>query len=82
MHFLPGKHRFIFKAIADIYKATMEVHEIEGPIPIILAKDKTKVKQQIAWEPKFDTLAGFCSHREDHVCISDYEPLVGVGDDG
>jgi hypothetical protein len=73
VQFVPGEHANIFKAVASIYKAAMSVHGIDGLVPVILAEDETKVKQRIAWEPKHDTLAG---------CISDYKPLVGVGDEG
>jgi hypothetical protein len=45
IHYLLGTYGFIFKAIVGIYKATMEVHGIKGPIPITLVEDKTKVKQ-------------------------------------
>jgi hypothetical protein len=82
VQFVPGEHANIFKVVASIYKAAMSIHGIDGPVLVILAEDETKVKQRIAWEPKHDTLAGFCGPKENHVCISDYKPLVGVGDEG
>lgn len=36
----------------------------------------------MTWEAKFDTLAGFCGHQNDHRCISDYKPTVGIGEEG
>jgi hypothetical protein len=82
VHFKPGEHASIFKAVAEIYKTVMEVHGVGGIVLVILAEDETKVKQRISWEPKYDTLAGFCGPKSDHSCISDYKPVVGVGDEG
>jgi hypothetical protein len=82
VHFMHGEHASIFKAVVEIYKAAKEVHGVGGVVPIILAEDETKVKQRISWEPKFDTLVGFCGPKSDHSCISNYKPVVGVGDEG
>ena len=49
---------------------------------MILAKDETKVKSRVAYEQKWDSLAGFYGVKENHVCISDYKLLVGSGDKG
>jgi hypothetical protein len=34
--------------VAKIYKHAMLHHEVQGPIPVILAKDEMKVKSQIS----------------------------------
>jgi hypothetical protein len=82
VHFMPGKHASIFKAVAKIYKGAKEIHGVGDVVPVILAEDKTKVKQRISWEPKYDTLVGFCGPKSDHSCISNYKPVVGIGDEG
>jgi hypothetical protein len=79
---MPGEHASIFKAGVKIYKATKEVHGVGGAVPVILAEDKTKVKQSISWEPKYNTLVGFCGLKSNHSYISDYKLVVGVGDEG
>jgi hypothetical protein len=81
VHFGPGKHGSIFQAMAAIYLSAMEVHNIVGTVLVILTEDETKVKQRIAWEPKIDTLVGFCGPKNNHVCISDYKPVVGETED-
>jgi hypothetical protein len=48
VHFMPGKHASIFKAVAEIYKAAKEVYGVGGAVPVILAEDETKVKQHIS----------------------------------
>jgi hypothetical protein len=82
VHFMPGEHSSIFKAVAEIYSIAKEVHGISGPVPVILAEDEMKVKSRISWEPKYDTLAGFCGPKADHICISEYKPMVGVEEVG
>jgi hypothetical protein len=82
IHFMLGEHASIFKAVAEIYKAAKEVHGEGGVVPVILAENETKVKQRISWEPKYDTLAGFCGPKSNHSYIPDYKPVVGIGDEG
>ena len=77
--FVSGEHAEVFRSVAEIYKQAKDMHEIIGPVPVILAKDETKVKSRVAWEAKWDTLAGFCGPWDDHVCIPDYKPVVGSG---
>jgi hypothetical protein len=48
VHFMPSEHASIFKVVAEIYKATKEVHGVGGVVPVILAEDETKVKQRIS----------------------------------
>jgi hypothetical protein len=60
----------------------MLVHGITGQVPVILAKDETKVKSRVFWEAKWDTLAGFCGPKLNHVCISNYKPVVGTSELG
>jgi hypothetical protein len=82
VQFVPGEHSQIFKAVAQIYADAKKVHGITGPVPVILAEDETKVKSRVAYEQKWDSLAGFCGVKDNHVCISDYKLLVGSGDEG
>jgi hypothetical protein len=77
-----GEHLEVFQFVADIYKKTMVSHGIEGHVPVILAEDETKVKSRITWEPKFDTLAGFCVQKDNHLCIGNFKPIVGIGEAG
>jgi hypothetical protein len=78
-HFLPGEHLGVFKAVDDVYRCAMLAHGITGPVLVILAEDETKVKSRVSWESKWDTLAGFCRPKQNHVCISSYKPVVGFG---
>lgn len=82
VQFLPGEHAEIFAVVASIYRDAKIAHNIVGPVPVILAEDDTKVKGRISWESKWDTLAGFCGHKTDHVCITTFKPEVGSGEDG
>ena len=82
VHFMPSEHSSIFKAVAEIYSVAKVVHGISGPVPMILAGDETKVKNRISWEPKYDTLAGFCGPKADYICISEYKLVVGVEENG
>ena len=82
VQFLPGEHAQIFAAVAQIYREAKLAHNIIGPVPVILAEDETKVKGRVAWEPKWDTLAGFCGPSENHVCVPGFRPLVGSGEEG
>lgn len=81
VQFIPGEHAEIFAAVAQIYRDAKAAHNIMGPVPVILAEDETKVKGRVAWEPKWDTLAGSCGPLENHVCISGFRPVVGCGED-
>jgi hypothetical protein len=77
-----GEHGEIFAAVAEIYKDAKAAHGITGPIPVILAEDETKVRSRVSYEQRFDTLAGFCGPKDNHMCVSDYKPNVGIGEDG
>jgi hypothetical protein len=81
-HFLPGEHPGVFKAVAIVYKCAMLAHGITGPVPMILVEDETKVKSRVSWESKWDTLAGFCGPKQNHICISSYKPVVEFGEAG
>ena len=82
VQFIPGEHAEVFRAVANIYRNAKEVHNISGLVPVILAEDETKVKSRVAYEQKWDTLAGFCGLTENHVCVSDFKPVVGLGEAG
>ena len=77
--FVSKEPRKIFQCVADIYSKAMIAHSIYGPILVILSEDDTKVKSRSTWEPKFDTLAGFCGPKDNHVCQCGFKPMVGVG---
>ena len=49
---------------------------------MILTEDETKVKGRVAWDHHWDTLVGFCGPKDDHVCVSNYKVVVGMGDAG
>ena len=77
-----GRHGEIFAALAKIYIDAKTAHGIIGPVPVILAKDETKVRSRVSYEQQFDSLAGFCRPKENHVCISSYKPSIGSGEEG
>jgi hypothetical protein len=39
VHFMPSEHASIFKAVAEIYRATKELYGVGGAVPISLADD-------------------------------------------
>jgi len=82
VQFVPGEHSEMFGAVARIYADAKIAHNIIGSVPVILAEDETKVKGRMSWEAKWDTLAGFCGPKANHVCITTYKPICGVGEDG
>jgi hypothetical protein len=47
---------------------------------VILAKDETKVKSWVAWEPKPDVLSGFYESKVDHICVSGFVSIIGEGE--
>jgi hypothetical protein len=77
-----GEHGEIFAIVADIYKDAKDAHEIIGPIPVILAEDETKVRSRVYYEQRFDTLVGFCGPKDKHMSVSNYKPIIGIGEDG
>ena len=82
VQFVAGEHEEIFASVAQIYRDAKVANGIEGPVPVILAEDETKIKGRVAYEQRWDSLAGFCGHKEDHVCMSKYKPKVGTGEEG
>ena len=80
VQFVLGEHVDIFWSVAQIYKQAKETHGIIGPIPVILAEDETKVKDRVAWYHCWDRLVGFCGLKDDHICVSNYKVVVGMGD--
>lgn len=82
VQYIPGEHLEIFASVAEIYRKAKLALGITGPVLVILAEDETKVKGRVAYEPKWDSLAGFCGPLGDHVCLSSFKPLVGFGEEG
>jgi hypothetical protein len=82
LRFIPGEHADVFKVVANIYWDAMQAHSIIRPVPVILVEDETKVKSRVSWEAKFDTLASFCGSKDSHVCVTNYKPVVGLGEAG
>ena len=80
--FVAREHVVLFDCISNIYRDAKHAHGIDGPIPLILAKDKTKVMSRIAWETSSDVLVGFCGAKERHCCVSSFKPIVGSGQTG
>jgi hypothetical protein len=56
--------------------------KVTGPIPIILVEDETKVKSRIYWKQKWNTSAGFCGPKENHMYVPSYKVVVGSGEPG
>ena len=81
VQFTPGEHAEIIVAVEIFYRDAKVTHNIAGPVLIILAEDEMKVKRKVAWEPKIDTLVGFCGPSDYHVCVSGFRPIVGCGED-
>ncbi len=50
VQFVPNEHVDIFKCVVEIHKEAKRVHNIGGPVLIILAKDETKVKSKVSWD--------------------------------
>ena len=82
VQFIAGEHSTLFAAVAHIYREAKAAHGVEGPVPVILAEDETKVKSHISWDARFDGLVGFYGEKESHVCISTFRPQVGNGEEG
>lgn len=63
----------MLRSVAKIFKQAKDMHEIIGPVLVILTENETKFKSRVSWEAKWDTLASFCGPRNDHVCVPDYK---------
>ncbi|KAL3689329.1 hypothetical protein R1sor_015638 [Riccia sorocarpa] len=77
-----GRQLVNFQEVGNILKAAKQFHGIDGDVPVLFAEDETRVKPRIRWEPRRDTLIGFCGGREDHVCKFGLEIEVGNGESG
>ena len=82
VQFISGEHREVFQSVADIYKAAMDHHGLQAPIPVLLVEDKTKIKVRVCWEHRLDALTGFCRSKEDHICISTVKVVLGKVNQG
>ena len=82
VQFIAGEHSVLFAAVAEIYREAKVTHGVEGPVPVILAEDETKVRSRITWDARSDGLVGFCGEKDSHVCKSSFKPTVGNGEDG
>jgi hypothetical protein len=82
VHFIAGEHAAFFQCVANIYVEVKAIQGVIGSIPVILAKDKTKVKGRITWESHNDVLAGFCGPKEGHTCVSQFTFRVSQGQEG
>jgi hypothetical protein len=78
VQFLLGEHDVIFKCVVEIYNEVKQVHNIGGPIPVILVEDETKVKSRVSWDSKNDNLIGFCGAKENHCCVTNFSPIIGI----
>ena len=80
--FIAGEHAEIFQYIASIYTDAKSAHGISGSILVIFAEDETKIRGRVSWEARSDTLVGFCGPKDNHSCVSNYKPTIGVGEVG
>ncbi|KAL3681020.1 hypothetical protein R1sor_023976 [Riccia sorocarpa] len=55
--------------VGKILSAAKQFHGIEYDVPVIFAEDETRVKPRVRWEPRRDTLIGFCGDRAEHVLL-------------
>jgi hypothetical protein len=79
VRFIAGEYAAIFQCVANIYVEEKATHGINGSIPVILAKDETKVKDRIIWESHNDVLAGFCGPKEGHTYVSYFTVRISQG---
>ncbi len=79
MQFVHGEH-VIFKCVGTFYKEVKQVHNISGPISVILVEDETKVKSRVSWDSK--GLIGFCVVKENHCCVINFNHVIGIGEVG
>ena len=77
VQFILGEHSELFLAVMEIYRKAKVQLGITGPVSMILAEDETKVRGRIAYEPKLDSLVGFCGPTTNHVCVLDFKPTIG-----
>jgi hypothetical protein len=82
VQFVLGEHVAIFKCVAKNYKEAQQVHNIGGLVPIILAEDETKVKSKVSWDSKGGNLIGFCGAKENHYCVTNFSPIIGIREVG
>jgi hypothetical protein len=68
--------------VAQIYKDAKAAHGIVGPMLIIIAEVETKVNGRIACNHHWDTLTGLCGPNDNHVCVFNYNQVVGSGEEG
>ncbi len=47
-----------------------------------MAKDETKVKFRVSWDSRSDNLIGFCGAKENHCCVTNFSPVIGIGEVG
>lgn len=64
--YISRENEHIFEAVRKVYASYKAKHGIDGPIPVLLAKDETIVKKYVRWVAKSDTLVGFCATKEEN----------------
>ena len=55
-------------------------HGITGQILVIFVEDESKGRGWVSWEARWNTLLGFCGLIENHNCITNYKPILGIGE--
>jgi hypothetical protein len=50
IQFILCEYKEVFQSVTQIYKQAMEHHGLQAPIPVIPAKDETKIKSKVYWE--------------------------------
>jgi len=77
IQFIHVEYKELFATVAKIYGKAKVQLGITGPFHMILAKDKTKVKERIAYESKWNSLASLNGPVANHVCIFNFKLFVG-----
>ena len=69
VEFIPSVCTKLFVVVAQIYTNAKLNQNIVGPVLDIFVKDKIIVKWRVTWEPKSNTLVGFCGPSINHFCL-------------
>lgn len=64
-----------------IYKESVLHHGVVARVPVILSENETKVKERVVWLYKCDCLSRFYGSKIDHKCVSNFIPMIGVGEE-
>jgi hypothetical protein len=68
--------------VVGIYREVKELYNIVGLVLVILAEDEMKVKSRVAWDATADNFIGFFGVKDNHHCVTNFKPVVGIGYSG